>query len=436
MKKKDVLNAVNKKKSPVVTNSTKKKKATKNKAKTTISPIKEKKEKPIVTSKKTIPKRTIIPEYEILNHDDISKKSYKKKLINKNLSYKDKIIRFIIVILGLFICFLLFFWIFEYKPKSREKLDIIGEGYNYLNIGDTFTVMSWNIGYGALGDNADFFMDHGKMVQTADRNRVNKNLLGIRNEIDKVNPNIMFLQEVDVRSKRASHMNEYSAINNHLFDYSSSFATNFKVLYIPYPIPNVGNVHSGIATFSKYKIDSSERVQLPRGFIWPISMFQMKRCLLISRLPIENSDKHLVLINLHLEAYDKGKGKEKQTQKLFDILKEEAKGGNYVIAGGDFNQVFSSVDTSMYPVNKNVWKPGKIDVASYEKKWQFVMDNQVPSCRSLDQPYANANKDKFQYYLIDGYIVSNNIEINSIANQDLEFVSSDHNPVVMDVTLK
>ena len=44
-----------------------------------------------------------------------------------------------------------------------------------------------------------------------------------------------------------------------------------------------------------------------------MSLFNLKRCLLIERLPIENSDKELVLINLHLEAYDEGEGKAKQT---------------------------------------------------------------------------------------------------------------------------
>ena len=30
--------------------------------------------------------------------------------------------------------------------------------------GDSIKMMSWNIGYGALGDNADFFMDGGNHV--------------------------------------------------------------------------------------------------------------------------------------------------------------------------------------------------------------------------------------------------------------------------------
>ena len=63
------------------------------------------------------------------------------------------------------------------------------------------------------------------------------------------------------------------------------------------------------------------------------------------------------------------------------------------------------------------------------------MGSSAPTCRSLDQPYAGADKESFQYYLIDGFIVSANIQVNSLATQDLGFVNSDHNPVLMMVTL-
>ena len=38
--------------------------------------------------------------------------------------------------------------------------------------------------------------------------------------------------------------------------------------------------------------------------------------------------------------------------------------------------------------------------------------------------------------MIDGFIVSDNVEVQSLTTQDQEFVDTDHNPVVMDVVLK
>ena len=64
------------------------------------------------------------------------------------------------------------------------------------------------------------------------------------------------------------------------------------------------------------------------------------------------------------------------------------------------------------------------------------MDPRVPTCRSLDRPYAGADPDDFQYYVIDGFIVSGNVSVERLETLDQGFVSSDHNPVLLQVTLK
>ncbi|MBE6835962.1 MAG: endonuclease [Ruminococcaceae bacterium] len=323
----------------------------------------------------------------------------------------------------------------EYRPKEKEEVEIQGNVSSTLSVGDSFKIMSWNIGYGALGDNADFFMDGGTSVKTADTERVNSNMQGIINEITKESPDIFFLQEADKNSSRSNHINELGLIQDVFSGYNNSFANNFKVAYLPYPVPPMGKVDSGIATFSSFGTTSAERIQLPVPFSWPVRMANLKRCLLVSRVKIENSDKELVLVNLHLEAYDDGEGKIAQTKMLSDFLSSEAEKGNYVIAGGDFNQIFSSADTSAYPAQEGKWAAGEIDVNEFGGDWQFLMDSSVPSCRSLDQPYENADKDTFQYYLIDGFIVSKNIEVESFENVDMGFVCSDHNPVVLNAKL-
>ena len=324
----------------------------------------------------------------------------------------------------------------EYKPADRETLDVEGKAQQTLAEGDSLTIVTWNVGYCALGDNADFFMDGGSSVMTASKDRVKLNLAGILEDLGGMDPDILFLQEVDRDSARSRHINEYEIIQSILIDKQSSFANNFKVAFLPYPVPPIGKVDSGVATFSAYPVAGSERVQLPIPFAWPIRMANLKRCVLVSRVPVEGSDKELVLMNLHLEAYDSGEGKVAQTKMLAELLQAEAEKGNYVIAGGDFNQIFSSADTGAYPAQEGKWAAGEIDVTQIEGDWQFLMDASVPSCRSLDQPLEGADLSTFQYYLIDGFIISGNLQVDSLATQDLGFVNSDHNPVRLQVTLR
>ena len=341
------------------------------------------------------------------------------------------IIALIVAIVILLAGFIGFLSVTEFKPNDTETIEVGGNAKAVINLEDSFTVLSWNIGYGALGDNADFFMDGGTSVKTADTNRVHSNMQGIIKTVKEIDPDILFLQEVDVSSSRSNKVNEYALLQDEFEDFDSSFANNFKVAYLPYPMPPLGKIDSGIATFSSCDLTSAERVQLPIPFSWPIRMANLKRCLLISRVKIEGSDKELVLVNLHLEAYDSGEGKIAQTKMLAEILNKEADKGNYVIAGGDFNQIFSSTDTKAYPTYEGNWEAPIIDTNEIKGDWQFLMDSTYPSCRSLGQVYEGADKDAFQYYLIDGFIVSGNIKVESVETQDRGFVYTDHNPVVL-----
>ena len=219
--------------------------------------------------------------------------------------------------------------------------------------------------------------------------------------------------------------------------FDSTFAYNFKVLFVPYPIPPMGKESAGIQTISRYDIASADRIQLPCPFKYPVRLGNLKRCLAINRIPLEGSDKELVMVNLHLEAYDSGEGKKAQTEMLRDYLQAEMDAGNYVIAGGDFNQIFSNAK-KVYPELEGTWHAGELDTSAFDSRFTFLMDTDTPSCRSLDKAYAGADTDssKFQYYSIDGFIVSDNIRIDSVVTQDLQFKNADHNPVVLDVTLE
>jgi endonuclease/exonuclease/phosphatase family metal-dependent hydrolase len=168
----------------------------------------------------------------------------------------------------------------------------------------------------------------------------------------------------------------------------------------------------------------------------PVSVANLKRCLLVTRVPLQDTDKELVIVNLHLEAYDDGEGKIAQTKALMGFLAEEYEKGNYVIAGGDFNQTFPGA-LDKYPVkNADLWTPGMLDNSDLPgDAWQFVTDLDTPTCRLLNEPY-DPDSAATQYYVIDGFILSENLKVNHIETIDLNFQNSDHNPVLLQVTLQ
>ena len=354
------------------------------------------------------------------------------KIIRKTLKW---IIRIVLSLVLLLAVALGVFTAAEYRPADTEVIIPDRQAEASLETGKPLSIVSWNCGYGALGDNADFFMDGGTSVYTADKDRVESNLSGIRDALKSLDPDLLILQEVDISSARSHGMDERTVLRDILPGASESFAYNFNTLFVPFPLPPMGHVESGLYTLSTAEPRTAERISLPVPFSWPIRLFNLKRCLLVTRFPVRGSDKELVLINLHLEAYDSGEGKEAQTRQLVSLMQEEYAKGNYVIAGGDFNQRFTNIDQSAYPVYEGMWQPGVIDAESFGSDFTLLMDPSFPTCRSLDRAYAGAEKAGFQFYLIDGFIVSANVKTESVETLDYGFVCSDHNPVRMVFTL-
>ena len=343
----------------------------------------------------------------------------------------------LLILLLLIIAFFTVLTVFEYRPAEEEKSAVApGSASVPVPAGKELRVLSWNAGYGALGDNADFFMDGGRGVYTADEARVRQNLEAMRETAAALSPDFCLFQEVDVDSDRSRHIDEAAFFRASLPGFASAFASNYRALYVPFPIPPVGHVDGGILTLSRYAAASeATRLALPCPFSWPIRTAQLKRCLLVTRHPAEDG-RELVLVNLHLEAYDSGEGKIAQTRKLASFLRTEYEKGNYVIAGGDFNQYFTAGDAETYAVREGLWKPGVLERELFEGGLTLHCDSAVPTCRSLDRPYAGADPGDFQYYAIDGFIVSDNIEVLSVETQPAGFGATDHNPVLLRCRLR
>lgn len=330
---------------------------------------------------------------------------------------------------------MIFLTITEFSPSDIMPAETqFSEDSPLMSADKTLKLVTWNIGYGGLDEEEDVFLDGGTHVHPLDQAHVLENMNNIKRFLDEENADITLIQEIDVASSRTKKLNELDAIRSHL-NTQSAFAPNFKCAFVPYPLPPIGTVYSGIATFSDYRIqDDASRIALACPFKWPVRTSNLKRCLLVTSFPLEGTDKSLVIINLHLEAYDNGEGKLAQTKALLSIIQEEYAKGNYVIAGGDFNQEFPDTE-ELYPIKETSnWVPPQLDADSLNEGWSYVCDPETPTCRLLNQPYDETS-ELTQHFVIDGFIVSPNITVEAVKTHDLHFKHSDHNPVALSFTL-
>ncbi len=320
----------------------------------------------------------------------------------------------------------------DYKPPPQEVIKI--ENPVEKEIPQTFTILIWNIGYCGLGEEADFFMDGGEMSIAVNKETVEKHFKNVKKFLKSKDADIMLLQEVDEIAKRSHRVKQYIGLRDYFKNYSSGFAYNYKVPFVPVPLKKpMGKVKSGLMTFSKFKIVKLMRYQLPGNYSWPTRVFHLDRCILVSRIKMPKTQSEWVIINIHLSAFDKG-GELRKQQLAFlkKFMIKEHKEGNYVIVGGDWNHSF--------PGFKNTFSNNKPDPSWLQylpadwapEGWEFKYDKDKPTIRANSTIYKRG--DNFRT-IIDGFLVSPNITIADVEGFDLDFVDSDHNPVILKVKI-
>ena len=340
-----------------------------------------------------------------------------------------KILLFVVTFL------LIIIFLIEYKPKPVEKIEMINNSNKKIIIDDTLSIMTYNIGFASLDEKQDFFLDGGKGSGNLDKEKQLNNINGIIDIMKNNKCDIYLFQEIDLKSTRTHNVNQVELLRNSTSNMSSSFAYFHNVLWIPYPIFNMmGHVESGLSTLNLYE-SVNTRISLTSPYSFPISSFMFKRPLIKSVIPIENSNKKLIVFNLHLEAYDTDGTRVKQLNKLKNEMQLEYDKGNYVIAGGDFNQNFPNLDNTKYPViNDSHFVANTIEKDFLTDDFKYANDDTYPTSRLLNKPY-DINDTTNQLYVIDGFIVSNNIEIKNVKVINTEFKYSDHNPVKLEFKL-
>jgi endonuclease/exonuclease/phosphatase family metal-dependent hydrolase len=313
-----------------------------------------------------------------------------------------------------------------------------------LALGNAYTVMTYNVGFGAYDREFSFFMDTsdtldgvhhvGEYGKGASRENVLKNTNGSRDVLLNNPCDFYLLQEVDVVATRSYKINQLDIFSEALGkEFARTFAVNYHSAYLFYPFsdPIGRTAESGLATYSRYSIDESVRRSYPldTGFA---KFFDLDRCLSINRIPTANG-KELVLINHHMSAYDEGGTiRAQQLEMLNGILAAEYAKGNYVIVGGDFNHDIAQT-SGKFPTNEvhPDWVAilNESDIAD---GFKIVADSEDATCRSCALPYVAG---KNYTVTIDGFIVSDNIDATA-ETIAMEYLYSDHNPVVMTFELK
>jgi len=328
----------------------------------------------------------------------------------------------------------------SYHRIGTGPVTVCGRTETQPRTEEPYHLVSWNIGFGAYTADYDFFMDGGTQSWAESPARLSANLGEICTFLDAQEADFYLVQEVDIDSTRSYHVDERTPIISTLGGgYACTFAQNYDSPFLFYPFTQPhGASRSGLLTFAAFDIDAAQRVELPIETS-VMKLVDLDRCYSKQTVPMEDG-KTLVLYNLHLSAYTSdGQIANEQLRLLVADMAAEYAAGHYCIAGGDFNKDLPGNSGELFGVptrEGDTWAqplPAGIIPAGLSLVVPLHADAPHASCRTASEPY---NINTTFRITVDGFLVSDNVEVLDADVIETDYACSDHNPVYMDFVLK
>ena len=194
---------------------------------------------------------------------------------------------------------------------------------------DTFSIMTYNIGYLSGMTN--------NLPVKPSKHLFEDNLVKLQALVDELQPDVIGFQEIDFASSRSYNVNQLESLSQ---GYRAAVkSVNWDKKYVPFPYwppsTHFGRLQSGQALLSKFPISWSTRIVLSRPKKAPFyyQAFYLDRLIQVAELKIE--DHSVIILNVHLEAFDQ-ETREVQATEVLNVI-EQYISSYPVILIGDFN---------------------------------------------------------------------------------------------------
>jgi len=337
----------------------------------------------------------------------------------------SKIVLIFLVIISIFILYLAAIFIINRYSKSDTTyaVEVLQGEVESIEPSSELTILTWNIGYAGMGKDSDFFLDNGKQLRPPSKQSVISNLDGIKNHLIETKAEILLLQEVPYASWNTYSINVFNELTTQFTNYHWTYVDD---LHLKFTIPPF-SIRMGNATASRFPISSSYSIPIanePNAFL---HIFKKKYNMHVTHLDLNG---HLwSIINIHLSAFDDEKIsiREEQLAQILSYAKKEKEAGYHVIIGGDWNLEISESDFGEYSTKqKDLFWIRSLPAWAHIKGFSWVFDPTEPTVRTAEKPY----KEGENYTLIiDGFVISDTLEVLEVKTDDLNFKSTDHHPV-------
>ncbi len=200
---------------------------------------------------------------------------------------------------------------------------------------DTISVMTWNIRFGC-GAEILWFGDACGSRTVLRKEEVGANLDRVIEAINSIKPDILLLQEVDIKSKRTAYMDQMKYIMDKTYFGYGYYATVWNSQFIP--SDGLGRINEGNAILSIWPLSDGNLYPLPlRNDLDALTKYFYVRETAMSALASMPNGKAFYAVNIHLSAFSTDDTKYRQLLRYIDICDSLSATGLPLVTGGDFN---------------------------------------------------------------------------------------------------
>lgn len=194
----------------------------------------------------------------------------------------------------------------------------------------SFSIITYNMGYlSGMTNNTS---------QQRNQTIFDEHLNNVKKVFGQYQADFIALQEIDFGAHRSFEVNQLEALANSLAFPNAAMAVNWDKQYVPFPYfppsQHFGKMLSGQAILSKFPIQIHDRIVLtrPDNPIW-YDLFYLERLAQIATIQLNGEQ--LIIINVHLEAFNK-ETRQQQSEAVLALYRNYAKHHPTLLVG-DFN---------------------------------------------------------------------------------------------------
>ncbi len=292
------------------------------------------------------------------------------------------------------------------------------------NAGNEISVSTWNLGYAGLGDASDFIKDGGTRMFPPSRDAVRGNLAGIVETASHLDVDVALFQEV----AGASPLNYWIALDAALAALMRDRQYWFRHDVSTWGVPRPLRLKHGSVLASRVTARRAEIAPLPQESDPMLGLVVRLYALQVVTLASTDGGPDWVIVNLHLSAFDDGAHlRREQLRAVFEFAEAKYRQGSRVILGGDWNMILMHTAFESNTPEEFLSWIHDLPRDWVPEDWTIAVDPARPTVRTLYKPYVPG--ENFTS-IIDGFIVSPNVEVVGVETRDTGFMHSNHAPVI------